>query len=132
MKKLFFYIFLVLFISCTANNISTEIIDYDNTYSSFIISIDKFIELAKQNKKEEIDSFYIHTLENRVIFNEIKKQDLSKILIFIPKNKIEVITNNRVQSLIVVNSGIISSYFDVAWIRDKESWKISKVYERQE
>ncbi len=132
MKKLFFYIFLVLFISCTANNISTEIIDYDKTYSSFIISIDKFIELAKQNKKEEIDSFYIHTLENRVIFNEIKKQDLSKILIFIPKNKIEVITNNRVQSLIVVNSGIISSYFDVAWIRDKEGWKISKVYERQE
>lgn len=132
MKKLFFYIFLVLFISCTANNISTEIIDYDNTYSSFIISIDKFIELAKQNKKEEIDSFYIHTLGNRVIFNEIKKQDLSKILIFIPKNKIEVITNNRVQSLIVVNSGIISSYFDVAWIRDKKGWKISKVYERQE
>ncbi|WP_068268659.1 hypothetical protein [Caviibacter abscessus] len=130
MKKIIYSIFLIVFMACTANNVTTEKIDYDNTYSSFVISTNQFIELAKQNKKKDIDKFFVHTLKNRIILNELKKQDFSNILLFIPENKINILSNNKINSLLVINFGTTSNYFDVVWIKDNDIWKIYDVYER--
>lgn len=132
MKKIIYTIFLVVFIACTANNVTTEKINYESTYSSFVISTTQFIELAKQNKTEDIDKFFVHTLKNRIILNELKKQDFSNILLFIPKSKINVLSNSKVNSLLVLNYGTTSNYFDVIWIKDNDIWKIYDVYEKQE
>ncbi len=127
MKKILVSIFITVFISCTTVNKS---IDKEYIYSSFIKNKSEFIQLIKQNNKKKIDKFFIKGLRNKIVLNEIKKYDFNNFLLIIPDNMIEILEKNKIKTLLMINNGIDTFYFDVIWKRQNNIWKISTFYEK--
>ena len=86
---------------------------------------------VKENRKKDIHKFFVNSFKNKIIMNNIDKTDLSDILVFVPDNKIEVVSNDRINTLLVLTSGMNSAYFVVVWTKINNTWKILNIYEKQ-
>ncbi|WP_067143636.1 hypothetical protein [Oceanivirga salmonicida] len=109
MKKIILTTLVMILVSCTT---IVENVDKISVNSSFNKSKNEFLKVIKQNKKNDIDKFFIKGLRNNVILKEIKKYDFNDFLLIIPDD-IEIVSNRKVKSLLLIRSSFCSSIFSL-------------------
>lgn len=121
----------ILIMLCGCTTVSLNPIEKEKISQSFLLTKNEFMLTVKENRKKDIHKFFVNSLKNEIILNNIDKTDLSDILVFVPDNKIEVVSNDRINTLLVLTSGMNSAYFVVVWTRINNTWKILNIYEKQ-
>lgn len=121
----------ILIMLCGCTTVSLNPIEKEKISQSFLLTKNEFMLTVKENRKKDIHKFFVNSLKNEIIMNNIDKTDLSDILVFVPDNKIEVVSNDRINTLLVLTSGINSAYFVVVWTKINNTWKILNIYEKQ-
>lgn len=121
----------ILIMLCGCTTVSLNLIEKEKISQSFLLTKNEFMLTVKENRKKDIHKFFVNSLKNEIILNNIDKTDLSDILVFVPDNKIEVVSNDRINTLLVLTSGMNSAYFVVVWTRINNTWKILNIYEKQ-
>lgn len=121
----------ILIMLCGCTTVSLNPIEKEKISQSFLLTKNEFMLTAKENRKKDIHKFFVNSFKNEIILNNIDKTDLSDILVFVPDNKIEVVSNDRINTLLVLTSGMNSAYFVVVWTKINNTWKILNIYEKQ-
>ncbi len=121
----------ILIMLCGCTTVSLNPIEKEKISQSFLLTKNEFMLTVKENRKKDIHKFFVNSLKNEIILNNIDKTDLSDILVFVPDNKIEVVSNDRINTLLVLTKGMDSAYFVAVWTRINNTWKILDIYEKQ-
>lgn len=141
MKK-FFLILLILFniINCTSlknNTISNEqklilVHEINDT-------VEDFLYVVSNNKYSEIEDFFLKTLKNSIIVNNLNKYDLSGVSVLFSQPTI--IDSKKAKNMMVITIGTDSFYYEFTWVKLRENenliennsikWKISRVREKK-
>lgn len=121
----------ILIMLCGCTTVSLNPIEKEKISQSFLLTKNEFMLTVKENRKKDIHKFFVNSLKNEIILNNIDKTDLSDILVFVPDNKIEVVSNDRINTLLVLTKGMDSAYFVVVWTKINNTWKILNIYEKQ-
>lgn len=121
----------ILIMLCGCTTVSLNPIEKEKISQSFLLTKNEFMLTVKENRKKDIHKFFVNSFKNKIIINNIDKTDLSDILVFVPDNKIEVVSNDRINTLLVLTSGMNSAYFVVVWTKINNTWKILNIYEKQ-
>lgn len=121
----------ILIMLCGCTTVSLNLIEKEKISQSFLLTKNEFMLTVKENRKKDIHKFFVNSLKNEIILNNIDKTDLSDILVFVPDNKIEVVSNDRINTLLVLTKGMDSAYFVAVWTRINNTWKILNIYEKQ-
>ncbi|MBE2989858.1 hypothetical protein IMK15_02745 [Sneathia sp. DSM 16631] len=129
MKRIIISTILIMLCGCTT--VSLNPIEKEKISQSFLLTKNEFMLTVKENRKKDIHKFFVNSFKNKIIMNNIDKTDLSDILVFVPDNKIEVVSNDRINTLLVLTSGMNSAYFVVVWTKINNTWKILNIYEKQ-
>ncbi|AKC95747.1 hypothetical protein VC03_04470 [Sneathia vaginalis] len=129
MKRIIISTILIMLCGCTT--VSLNPIEKEKISQSFLLTKNEFMLTVKENRKKDIHKFFVNSLKNEIILNNIDKTDLSDILVFVPDNKIEVVSNDRINTLLVLTKGMDSAYFVAVWTRINNTWKILDIYEKQ-
>ena len=107
----------ILIMLCGCTTVSLNPIEKEKISQSFLLTKNEFMLTVKENRKKDIHKFFVNSLKNEIILNNIDKTDLSDILVFVPDNKIEVVSNDRINTLLVLTKGMDSAYFVAVWTR---------------
>lgn len=121
----------ILIMLCGCTTVSLNPIEKEKISQSFLLTKNEFMLTVKENRKKDIHKFFVNSFKNKIIMNNIDKTDLSDILVFVPDNKIEVVSNDRINTLLVLTKGMNSAYFVVVWTKINNTWKILNIYEKQ-
>lgn len=128
MKKVILYISFLLFFSCSSiqsNRILT--VDDKNNIVSEIVKIQEYIVLkAKDNNKEEIKKKIVNSFLNNIKFSYLNNYDLSNMTLLFSED-IEVISENRAKSIMLINYELETMYFDIVWVKYNSEWKIESI-----
>lgn len=128
MKKVILYISFLLFFSCSSiqsNRILT--VDDKNNIVSEIVKVQEYIVLkAKDNNKEEIKKKIINSFLNNIKFSYLNDYDLSTAIVLFSEN-IEVVSENRAKSIMMINYELETMYFDIVWVKYNNEWKIESI-----
>ena len=128
MKKVILYISFLLFFSCSSiqsNRILT--VDDKNNIVSEIVKIQEYIVLkAKDNNKEEIKKKIINSFLNNIKFSYLNDYDLSTAIVLFSED-IEVVSENRAKSIMMINYELETMYFDIVWVKYNSEWKIESI-----
>ena len=128
MKKVILYISFLLFFSCSSiqsNRILT--VDDKNNIVSEIVKVQEYIVLkAKDNNKEEIKKKIVNSFLNNIKFSYLNNYDLSNMALLFSED-IEVISENRAKSIMLINYELETMYFDIVWVKYNSEWKIESI-----
>lgn len=128
MKKVILYISFLLFFSCSSiqsNRILT--VDDKNNIISEIVKVQEYIVLkAKDNNKEEIKKKTVNSFLNNIKFSYLNNYDLSNMTLLFSED-IEVISENRAKSIMLINYELETMYFDIVWVKYNSEWKIESI-----
>ena len=128
MKKVILYISFLLFFSCSSiqsNRILT--VDDKNNIVSEIVKVKEYIVLkAKDNNKEEIKKKIVNSFLNNIKFSYLNNYDLSNITLLFSED-IEVVSENRAKSIMLINYELETMYFDIVWVKYNSEWKIESI-----
>lgn len=126
MKKIIISTILIILCGC-------KTIEYNKKelYNSFLLTKYELVESIKNNRKGDIDKFFVNSIKNDIILKKINKIDLSDVLVIIPENQIEVNNYNTITTLFVLTYGTNSAYFVAVWKKYDGMWKIYDIYEKQ-
>ena len=128
MKKVIVYISFLLFFSCSSiqsNRILT--VDDKNNIVSEIVKVQEYIVLkAKDNNKEEIKKKIINSFLNNIKFSYLNDYDLSTAIVLFSED-IEVVSENRAKSIMLINYELETMYFDIVWVKYNNEWKIESI-----
>lgn len=128
MKKVIVYISFLLFFSCSSiqsNRILT--VDDKNNIISEIVKVQEYIVLkAKDNNKEEIKKKIINSFLNNIKFSYLNDYDLSTAIVLFSED-IEVVSENRAKSIMMINYELETMYFDIVWVKYNNEWKIESI-----
>ena len=128
MKKVIVYISFLLFFSCSSiqsNRILT--VDDKNNIVSEIVKVQEYIVLkAKDNNKEEIKKKIVNSFLNNVKFSYLNNYDLSNMTLLFSED-IEVLSENRAKSIMLINYELETMYFDIVWVKYNNEWKIESI-----
>ena len=128
MKKVILYISFLLFFSCSSiqsNRILT--VDDKNNIVSEIVKVQEYIVLkAKDNNKEEIKKKIINSFLNNIKFSYLNDYDLSTAIVLFSED-IEVVSENRAKSIMLINYELETMYFDIVWVKYNSEWKIESI-----
>lgn len=128
MKKVILYISFLLFFSCSSiqsNRILT--VDDKNNIVSEIVKVQEYIALkAKDNNKEEIKKKIVNSFLNNIKFSYLNNYDLSNVTLLFSED-IEVISENRAKSIMLINYELETMYFDIVWVKYNSEWKIESI-----
>lgn len=128
MKKVILYISFLLFFSCSSiqsNRILT--VDDKNNIISEIVKVQEYIVLkAKDNNKEEIKKKIVNSFLNNIKFSYLNNYDLSNITLLFSED-IEVVSENRAKSIMLINYELETMYFDIVWVKYNSEWKIESI-----
>lgn len=128
MKKVIVYISFLLFFSCSSiqsNRILT--VDDKNNIVSEIVKVQEYIVLkAKDNNKEEIKKKIINSFLNNIKFSYLNDYDLSTAIVLFSED-IEVVSENRAKSIMMINYELETMYFDIVWVKYNNEWKIESI-----
>lgn len=128
MKKVILYISFLLFFSCSSiqsNRILT--VDDKNNIVSEIVKVQEYIVLkAKDNNKEEIKKKIVNSFLNNIKFSYLNNYDLSNITLLFSED-IEVVSENRAKSIMLINYELETMYFDIVWVKYNGEWKIESI-----
>ena len=128
MKKVILYISFLLFFSCSSiksNRILT--VDDKNNIVSEIVKVQEYIVLkAKDNNKEEIKKKIVNSFLNNIKFSYLNNYDLSTMTLLFSEY-IEVVSENRAKSIMLINYELETMYFDIVWVKYNSEWKIESI-----
>lgn len=128
MKKVILYISFLLFFSCSSiqsNRILT--VDDKNNIVSEIVKVQEYIVLkAKDNNKEEIKKKIVNSFLNNIKFSYLNNYDLSNMTLLFSEY-IEVVSENRAKSIMLINYELETMYFDIVWVKYNSEWKIESI-----
>lgn len=128
MKKVILYISFLLFFSCSSiqsNRILT--VDDKNNIVSEIVKVQEYIALkAKDNNKEEIKKKIVNSFLNNIKFSYLNNYDLSNMTLLFSED-IEVVSENRAKSIMLINYELETMYFDIVWVKYNSEWKIESI-----
>lgn len=128
MKKVILYISFLLFFSCSSiqsNRILT--VDDKNNIVSEIVKVQEYIVLkAKDNNKEEIKKKIVNSFLNNIKFSYLNNYDLSNVTLLFSED-IEVLSENRAKSIMLINYELETMYFDIVWVKYNSEWKIESI-----
>lgn len=128
MKKVILYISFLLFFSCStiqSNRILT--VNDKNNIVSEIVKVQEYIVLkAKDNNKEEIKKKIINSFLNNIKFSYLNDYDLSTAIVLFSED-IEVVSENRAKSIMMINYELETMYFDIVWVKYNNEWKIESI-----
>lgn len=128
MKKVILYISFLLFFSCSSiqsNRILT--VDDKNNIISEIVKVQEYIVLkAKDNNKEEIKKKIVNSFLNNIKFSYLNNYDLSNMTLLFSED-IEVLSENRAKSIMLINYELETMYFDIVWVKYNSEWKIESI-----
>lgn len=128
MKKVILYISFLLFFSCSSiqsNRILT--VDDKNNIVSEIVKVQEYIVLkAKDNNKEEIKKKIVNSFLNNIKFSYLNNYDLSNMILLFSED-IEVVSENRAKSIMLINYELETMYFDIVWVKYNSEWKIESI-----
>lgn len=128
MKKVILYISFLLFFSCSSiqsNRILT--VDDKNNIVSEIVKVQEYIVLkAKDNNKEEIKKKIVNSFLNNIKFSYLNNYDLSNMALLFSED-IEVVSENRAKSIMLINYELETMYFDIVWVKYNSEWKIESI-----
>ena len=128
MKKVILYISFLLFFSCSSiqsNRILT--VDDKNNIVSEIVKVQEYIVLkAKDNNKEEIKKKIVNSFLNNIKFSYLNNYDLSNMTLLFSED-IEVVSENRAKSIMMINYELETMYFDIVWVKYNSEWKIESI-----
>ena len=133
MRRYLFLPILLIFISCTAVNVSKVVSDsgISTVNSEIAETIEDLKEAAKLNEYEKLKEFFLPTFKNNYIVKNIEQYDLSRLTFMF--SDVKVITKNRASGTMIINYGNQSNYYIVTWKKTEENgkWKISNVAEKK-
>ena len=128
MKKVILYISFLLFFSCStiqSNRILT--VNDKNNIVSEIVKVQEYIVLkAKDNNKEEIKKKIVNSFLNNIKFSYLNNYDLSNMTLLFSED-IEVVSENRAKSIMLINYELETMYFDIVWVKYNSEWKIESI-----
>ena len=128
MKRVILYISFLLFFSCSSiqsNRILT--VDDKNNIVSEIVKVQEYIVLkAKDNNKEEIKKKIVNSFLNNIKFSYLNNYDLSNVTLLFSED-IEVLSENRAKSIMLINYELETMYFDIVWVKYNSEWKIESI-----
>ena len=128
MKKVILYISFLLFFSCSSiqsNRILT--VDDKKNIVSEIVKVQEYIVLkAKDNNKEEIKKKIVNSFLNNIKFSYLNNYDLSNMTLLFSED-IEVVSENRAKSIMLINYELETMYFDIVWVKYNSEWKIESI-----
>lgn len=128
MKKVILYISFLLFFSCSSiqsNRILT--VDDKNNIVSEIVKVQEYIVLkAKDNSKEKIKKKIVNSFLNNIKFSYLNNYDLSNMTLLFSED-IEVVSENRAKSIMLINYELETMYFDIVWVKYNSEWKIESI-----
>ena len=128
MKKVILYISFLLFFSCSSiqsNRILT--VDDKNNIVSEIVKVQEYIVLkAKDNNKEEIKKKIVNSFLNNIKFSYLNNYDLSNMTLLFSED-IEVVSENRAKSIMLINYELETMYFDIVWVKYNSEWEIESI-----
>ena len=127
MKKVILYISFLLFFSCSSIQSNRILTVDENNIVSEIVKVQEYIVLkAKDNNKEEIKKKIVNSFLNNIKFSYLNNYDLSNVTLLFSED-IEVVSENRAKSIMLINYELETMYFDIVWVKYNSEWKIESI-----
>jgi hypothetical protein len=127
MKKYLFLPILLIVISCTTFNNTIGQVESQKIREEVTSAIVELKEATDSNKYEKIEEFFLPTFKNKIIVNNIRQYDLSKLTFMF--SEITPVSKVKAKGIMVINYGTESNYYNVTWEKKEidGQWKISNV-----
>lgn len=126
MKKYLIYSLFFLLVSCT----TVSIFEKEDAIKTFNESKNRLLQIIKLDEKNKINDFFVYGIRNNKILEEIKKYDLKNILFLVPIKSVEVVSKDKIKSIVMINNSFDTYYFNVVWKKYENTWKIYSIYQK--
>ena len=133
MKKYLCLFILLILMSCTSLTASTNKPSYTETniISTEIMKVTEDLKKAASlNEYDKLKEIFLPTFKNNIIVKKMQEYDLSGLTFVF--SDVNVVSNNKANSLMVINFATESNYYKLTWKKtDGNTWKISNVAEKK-
>ena len=133
MKKYLCLFILLILTSCTSLTASTNKMSHaeTNVISTEIMKVTEDLkEAASLNEYDKLKEIFLPTFKNNIIVKKMQEYDLSGLTFVF--SDVNVVSNNKANSLMVINFATESNYYKLTWKKtDGNTWKISNVAEKK-
>ena len=133
MKKYLCLFILLILMSCTSLTASTNKPSYTETniISTEIMKVTEDLKkAASSNEYDKLKEIFLPTFKNNIIVKKMQEYDLSGLTFVF--SDVNVVSNNKANSLMVINFATESNYYKLTWKKtDDNTWKISNVAEKK-
>ncbi|CAM3063078.1 hypothetical protein STFE110948_00520 [Streptobacillus felis] len=128
MKRYIFLMFYLLLLSCSSIENKATITNFEKKIiSNEVIKVqNEIIDLAKIDNKDEIKKRIVTTLKNEMILSHLSNYNFSEFIIMFSE-ELEVLSSNKVKSILLINYETETWYFDIIWEKEDNNWMISSV-----
>ena len=133
MKKYLCLFILLILTSCTTLSPAVNSISQIEA-SEISAEIGKVTEglknAASLNEYDKLKEVFLPTFKNNIIVKKMQEYDLSGLTFVF--SDVNVVSNNKANSLMVINFATESNYYKLTWKKtDGNTWKISNVAEKK-
>ena len=133
MKKYLCLFILLILTSCTTLSPAVNSISQVEA-SEISAEIGKVTEglknAASLNEYDKLKEVFLPTFKNNIIVKKMQEYDLSGLTFVF--SDVNVVSNNKANSLMVINFATESNYYKLTWKKtDGNTWKISNVAEKK-
>ena len=133
MKKYLCLFILLILTSCTTlsstvNNVSQ--VEAGKINAEITKITEDFKNAASLNEYDKLKEVFLPTFKNNIIVKKMQEYDLSGLTFVF--SDVNVVSNNKANSLMVINFATESNYYKLTWKKtDDNTWKISNVAEKK-
>ena len=133
MKKYLCLFILLILTSCTTlsstvNNVSQ--VEAGKINAEITKITEDFKNAASLNEYDKLKEVFLPTFKNNIIVKKMQEYDLSGLTFVF--SDVNVVSNNKANSLMVINFATESNYYKLTWKKtDGNAWKISNVAEKK-
>ena len=133
MKKYLCLFILLILMSCTSLTASEKKVTQieAKTISSQIMQVtEELKDAASSNEYNKLKEVFLPTFKNNIIVKKMQEYDLSGLTFVF--SDVNVVSNNKANSIMVVNFATASNYYKLTWKKTNDNtWKISNVAEKK-
>ena len=132
MKKYLCLFILLILTSCTILSPAANISQVEaNEISAEIVKVTEELKnAASLNEYDKLKEIFLPTFKNNIIVKKMQEYDLSGLTFVF--SDVNVVSNNKANSLMVINFATESNYYKLTWKKtDGNTWKISNVAEKK-
>ena len=133
MKKYLCLFILLILMSCTSLTASEKKVTQieAKTISSQIMQVtEELKDAASSNEYNKLKEVFLPTFKNNIIVKKMQEYDLSGLTFVF--SDVNVVSNNKANSLMVINFATESNYYKLTWKKTNDNtWKISNVAEKK-